>query len=343
MFLDRLFPKNRKRRPSAARGNFAFRARRRGRVRLDVHRLDLNPETAATRREQRRQAMRWGFKFAVAALLLTAVFSAGRIVVREAFTNNQRFQLQHISVVTDGELTPSQIIAATGLEEGMHMLDISLVRVREQLAEMPQVKHVKVARGYPGMIFLTVEQRRPVAWLECPEQKLQAKLPGFGCLLDEEGVVLPSVDLTEARRKLPIIRVADAQRLVPGHMVESPEILSALKLLKLHEASALAHTVRIRRIDATRVYALTAAYDTQFTATFPADELEPQMRRLERLVFTAQGKKWELATVDLLVAENVPVTFRSGAPEAAAAPAPELAPTPAARRTASRRPLALNN
>ncbi|MEZ0277552.1 MAG: cell division protein FtsQ/DivIB [Roseimicrobium sp.] len=340
MFFDRLFPKNRKRRPNAVRGNYAFRSRKKTRVRLDVHRLEMNPETDATRREHRRNAMRWGFKFAVAALMAIGLFSAGRIVVREAFTNNQRFQLQHISVATEGELSPSQLIAASGLQTGINMLDIGLVQVRERLEALPQVRHAKVTRGYPGLVFLEVEQRRPVAWLECPEQRLEAKVAGYGCLLDDSGVVLPSDDVTEARRKLPVIRVAKMQRLMPGHVIEAPEVIQALQLLKTHEGSALAHSMKIRRIDASRGYALAAQYDALFTVIFPADEFEPQMRRLERVVHEASQRKWELATVDLLVADNVPLTLR-GTP-VMAVPEPEPAPAVTPRRPVKRQ-LARNN
>jgi cell division septal protein FtsQ len=340
MILDRLFPKNRKRRPNAVRGNYAFRSRKKTRVRLDVHRLEMNPETDATRREQRRNAMRWGFKFAVAALMAIGLFSAGRIVVREAFTNNTRFQLQHISVATEGELSPSQLISASGLQTGTNMLDIGLVQVRERLEALPQVRHAKVTRGYPGLVFLEVEQRRPVAWLECPEQRLEAKVAGYGCLLDDSGVVLPSDDVTEARRKLPVIRVAKMQRLMPGHVIEAPAVIQALELLKTHESSALAHSMKIRRVDASRGYALAAQYDALFTVIFPADEFEPQMRRLERVVHEASQRKWELATVDLLVADNVPLTLR-GTP-VMAVPEPEPVPATTPRRTVKKQ-LARNN
>src|SRR6476620_5209318 len=113
MFLDGFFARNTRRKKEAVRGNYAFRSRRKH-VRLEVHRLDLNPETAATLREKRRKVMRWGFKFAVASLVLTGVISVGKIVLRDAFLESPRFKLQHISVITDGSLQPSQIIAATG-------------------------------------------------------------------------------------------------------------------------------------------------------------------------------------------------------------------------------------
>lgn len=327
--FDRLFARNTRRKATTERGNYAFRSRRK-KVRFDVHRLDLNPETDATRREQRRKVIRWGFKFALLILLATTVFSAGKIVVRDAFVDNNRFRLQHFSVITDGDLSVSEIIAATGLKEGMNMLHIPLVEVREKLRALPQVRNAKVSRGYPGLLFLEVEQRRPVAWLECPEQRLEARVPGYGCLLDEFGVVLPSSLVTTGQQRLPVIQVQKLGRLVPGQPVESaPEMLAALSLLAAHESSALSHSLSIKRVDASKACALTVTYDARFNAVFPSENFERDIQRLQYLVEEASRRNWKLATVDLRVENNVPVTLRAGAAVSSTGE-----PAPAPRRTA---------
>jgi cell division septal protein FtsQ len=322
MILDHLFARNTRRKKDAVRGNYAFRSRRR-RVRLDVHRLDMNPETPASIREKRRKVMRWGFKFAVASLVLTGIVSAGKIVVREAFMDSPRFKLQHLSVITDGSLQPSEIIGASGLHEGANMLGISLVQVREKLEQLPQVRHAKVSRGYPGVIFLEVEQRQPSAWLECPRLRLAAGDHESGCLLDADGFVLPSGQPAAALKNLPVIRVEKLSRLAPGQCLESTEVHAALKLLQAHAASDLAHSAAIRRIDASRGYALTVTFDTQLTAILPAEGITKQLQRLSRVIHEAEDQKWQLATVDLLVEKNVPVTLRASAtpPSGTSAPA----------------------
>ena len=340
IFIAMLFAKNTRRKPGAAKGNYAFRSRRKV-VRLEVHRLELNPETAATRRESRRKTARLGFKVAVALLAAMGIFSAGKIVVKEAFLENTRFHLRHFSVVTDGEIAPSQIVAATGLHEGMNMLGISLVQVKEKLEAMPQVRSAKVTRGYPGMMFLDVEQRHPVAWLESPEQKLEAKVSGYGCLLDAEGFVLPSGELTEARRKLPVIRVGRVHRLVPGQKIESAPALAALDLLKSHQNTVASQSLGVKWVDATRQHVLGVTYDSRIHVTVPIDGMEKQLVRFDRILAEAERQKWQLATVDLLVAQNVPVTLRGTAvsPENLAETTPSV-PTPAKRTPSARRSLA---
>jgi cell division septal protein FtsQ len=312
MFLDGFFARNTHRKRNAVRGNYAFRSRRK-RVRIEVHRLDLNPETAASLREKRRRVMRWGFKFAVGSLVLTGLISVGKIVVRDAFVESPRFKLQHISVMTDGSLQPSAIIAATGLQEGVNMLGIPLVQVREKLEQLPLVRHAKVSRGYPGVLFLEVEQRQPVAWLECSQLRLAANVPGSGCLVDADGFALPSGEVKLEQEKLPTIRVEKLSRLAPGQCIESPAVHAALKLLQAHAASDLAHSANIVRIDASRGYALTVSFDSRLTVVLPTDQIEKQLQRLARVIREARDAKWQIATVDLLVERNVPVTLRSSA------------------------------
>jgi cell division septal protein FtsQ len=321
--FDRLLARNTRRKKNAERGNYAFRSRRR-RVRLNVRRLDLNPETAATLREKRRKVMRWGFKFAVAVLLLTGVASVGKIVVRDAFVDSPRFKLQHFSVITDGSLQPSEIIAATGLDEGINMLSVPLVQIREKLEQLPQVRRAKVSRGYPGMLFLEVEQRQPVAWLECPPLRLAANVPNSGVLLDADGFVLPSGKVTAELRKLPVIRVDKLTRLAPGQCIGSTQVLAALQLLHAHAESEMADAA-ITRIDASRAYALTVTFDSSVSVVLPVDGFGRQLQRLARVVREAAQQNLQIASVDLLVDKNIPVTLRAVA-------APTGTSTPAQRR-----------
>jgi cell division septal protein FtsQ len=197
------------------------------------------------------------------------------------------------------------------------------------------VRHAKVSRGYPGVIYLDVEQRQPIAWLECPQLRLVARDREFGCLLDADGFVVPSGSLTAAgREKLPVIHVDKLSRLAPGQRLKSPEVHAALKLLQACEGSELAHSAPIRRIDASRGYALTVNFGSQLTAVLPAEGFAKQLQRLSRIMHEARGQSMQIASVDLLVEKNVPVTFRSEA-------APGGTNTPAQRRPG--RTLAGNN
>lgn len=305
-----LFSKNVRRNGKGPQGNFMFR-RRRTTLRVEMkHLLELNPETDATRREKRLRTAGKGVRIAAMLLFAMALISAGKIVVQEAFLENPHFKLQHLSVTTDGILTSSQIVAATGLREEMNLLGVSLVQVREKLEALPQVKKAKVSRGYPGLLFLQVEQRQPVAWLESTDLNLALKAKGYGCLLDAEGYVIPSDGFQEEQRRLPAIQLGKLDRIVPGQKVESPSVLMALQLLKAHEKSSVGSSVRLHTIVASKAYSLTALYESNISVTFPTQDFEKQLSRLGRVFEEAGRQKWRLASVDLLVEQNVPVTLR---------------------------------
>jgi len=309
------FTDNIRRKGSKPRGNFVFRRRKRKVTRLEVrHRMELNPETEATRRQRRLRAAGTGVKMAAVLLFLMGLFSAGFIVVKEAFVENPRFQVQHISVVTDGNsgLSQRQIIEASGLEVGMNMLSVSLVQVKERIAVIPQVKSVKVTRGYPGILFLDVKQRQPVAWLECPGKNVEAKVADSGCLLDAEGHIVPSGDVSDQMHALPVIKVADMGRIIPGQKPDSAEVVAALKFLQLQQSSSFQSMPELVSIDVTKGYALEVEYANHIKAVFPRHEMHGRLKRLARIMELAAQKNWNMARVNLLVENNVPVTFHTG-------------------------------
>ncbi|MEI6534119.1 MAG: FtsQ-type POTRA domain-containing protein [Verrucomicrobiaceae bacterium] len=309
-----LFPKNKPRKKrQAAKGNYAFR--RKSTPRSAIHRLELNPETEASRRARFRKRAGLGARLAVGILSSIMLVAILKVVVMEAFVANPRFRLQDISVHTEGPLSRSSIVTASGLKEGDNLLMISLRDVRDKVESLPEVCGVKVQRNFPGQIVIDVKQRTPVAWLECPDKAIAAKVSDFGCLLDETGCVLPSSGrIRNGENKLPVIRVGKLTAIIPGKQVESASALASLELLRAHQRSPLASRAELKRVDATRSHSLVADFDGGVSVVFPANgDNEKEFSRLARAMDEATRHNWKLATVNLLVEHNVPVTLRGNA------------------------------
>ena len=309
-----LFSKNKPRKKrKAPKGNFAFR--RKSASRSAIHRLELNPETDASRRARFRKRAGLGARWAVGILSSIMLVAILKIVVIEAFVTNPRFHLSEISVLTEGPLTRSSIINASGLKEGDNLFMISLRDVRDRVESLPEVRKAKVERNFPGQIVLNVEQRTPVAWLECPDKAIAAKVSDFGCLLDDTGCVLPSSGrIRSGEHNLPVIRVGKVSAIIPGKRVESAAALASLELLRAHKQGPLAESAELKRVDATRSHALVADFSNGVSVVFPAngDKLK-EYDRLARAINEATRHNWKLATVNLLVEHNVPVTLRGNA------------------------------
>lgn len=72
---------------------------------------------------------------------------------------------------------------------------------------------------------------------------------------------------------------------------------------------------QIREIDLSKGYCLVVTDKNHAQVTFGFDDLEEQMARLEQFLVYSDDSEREIATVNLLVARNTPVTFAQPAAE----------------------------
>jgi hypothetical protein len=66
---------------------------------------------------------------------------------------------------------------------------------------------------------------------------------------------------------------------------------------------------QIREIDVSKGYCLVVTDKNHTRVTFGFDNLDTQLQRLEQFLVYSDDSKQELATVNLLVQRNIPVTF----------------------------------
>ena len=87
------------------------------------------------------------------------------------------------------------------------------------------------------------------------------------------------------------------------------ETKSALELLRLSTRSFMQTRFQIREIDVSKGYCLLVTDKNRTQVTFGFDNLDTQLQRLEQFLVYSDDSKQELATVNLLVQRNIPVTF----------------------------------
>lgn len=287
----------------------------------EQHRLDLEPESPATRQIRSQERVRWGFHVAICVLVLFGLIALGRATVREAFEKNPRFSLREVVVNTRGPLTPQKIVKTAGLTDGQNLLSINLREVRERIEELPEVRSGAIQRDYEGKLTIAVEQRHPVAWLECQKLKLQPMKNDGGMLVDNECVAVPCDVLVKEHIGLPVIRIEGLDSMTPGLKIESPQVTSALRLIAEMKRRSTGPKQQIRRIDILSPYALQTKFEDGVSVTFGMDGLEDQLVRYRRIRSEATDRGWQIATLNLLVADNIPVTFKNGAALTDATPA----------------------
>src|SRR6266481_1849760 len=186
---------------------------------------------------------------------------------------------------------------------------MNLGRMRESLQRLPQVDEVEVVRKLPGEIDIRVVERKPIAWITGEKQIFDPFVSDVAFLVDARGVLMKEKKLLPEYLGLPLISGCASESLEPGKTVESFEAKAALELLRLSTRSFMQTRFQIREIDVSKGYCLVVSDKNHTRVTFGFDDLDTQLQRLEQFLVYADDSKRELATVNLLVQRNIPVTF----------------------------------
>jgi len=112
---------------------------------------------------------------------------------------------------------------------------------------------------------------------------------------------------------LPLILGCSSETLEAGKVVESPEVQTALQLLRLTESNFLQMRFQIREIDISKTYCLLVTDKNRSRVMFGLSDLEGQLRRLQVFLDYCDNTKQELETLNLVAQRNIPVTFTSPA------------------------------
>jgi cell division septal protein FtsQ len=275
--------------------------------------VDLKVDSPKIREMERAALKRRGFTWALTIIIIICLGALLKITVREAFLKNPRFAVRQVIVRTSGTLSAERIIRTSALTHGMNLLTVNLRDIQARIATLPQVSKVKkIGRDYEGRLTLEVDQRQPVAWLECAHLGMKARKPETGHFIDAEGVVFPCELITDAFAALPVIRHESLLHVQPGSPLTDLQTQSALSLLKLlaerHEQQQSPQPLELAVQNA---WSVTATMDDGSRITFGIDDLDEQLARLDRIWIESRHRSWKIDTLNLLVRKNMPVTFSS--------------------------------
>lgn len=323
--------------PAAPKGSKSPAAKRSVRKRKSAatHLIDYEPDSPVIREHEAVERRRRGFRTAMWLIAAMIVFGLGWVTWHEALEKNPQFLLKTVIVNTEGTLTRQQIVAATGLTEDTNLLTMNLREVREKIERLPQVKSATVQRDYHGQLTLNVSQRLPVAWIECPKQKLMEPLSGKGCFIDEEGAPLPCQVVTKQYLAMPRLKIPGLSEVVMGRPLPDLQLHAALKLMRELQQRDSAVPAALELIEVPNAWSLVAHFAGDAKITFGVDDLEPQLARFDRFMHEAQARHWHVATLNLLSRVNTPATFHD-TPDITGLTLAETPSAPPSPTTASR-------
>lgn len=304
------------------------RARRRNpRKRRRQHLLEVTA-TAETERRRRNQKI---FLYAGEAALLVGLVAFTWFGIRTLFhkliIDNDQYLVRIIEVNTDGIMSREEALERTGVQEGLNIFSLNLDSAQRALASLPEVKSARVERNLPETVTISLEARRPVAWVAPRDTGVDPSTMESACLVDDEAVMMKPDHLGPGVTRLPVVYGVPTEQWSPGSPIDMPELRAALDLLA-RAGERTNPEVPLRAADITKGWCVEAWADPQTRYTFGMDDLPGQLDRLQMILLHVGQTSRRLATVNLIPARNTPVTFQDEQP---AAP-PEIRKAGAAQR-----------
>jgi hypothetical protein len=291
-------------RPRARNRRFSNRRQRR-----QQHLLDVRVRSRKAIRHRNRRFLVFFSKVALTIALGAGIYVGVREGARRLFYENPDYRLRVIDTQTDGTLQREKILETARLHEGENIFQVNLSRVHDLLQQLAQVDEVQVVRKLPGEIDITITERKPVAWITSDREIADPFASDAAFLVDARGVLMKEKKLLPEYLGLPYILGCSDESFGPGKMVESVEAKAALELVRLSAGSFMQTRFQIREIDASTGYCLVVTDKNHLRATFGFNNLEAQLQRLEQFLVYSEDSRRELATVNLMVQRNIPVTF----------------------------------
>jgi hypothetical protein len=189
--------------------------------------------------------------------------------------------------------------------------------VRDELGALPQVEESRIQRILPNKLVISIQERRPVAWVVPPETNVGSFNFESAYLVDRRGILLKTKSLAPEYLGLPLIIGVDTSNCQAGQPLEQDDVKAALDLIRA-STEILQGRFQIQSIDVSKGYCLTVTDKQHASVTFSTDEIESQLHRLGTVLSYCDKNSRELQTVNLMAQRNVPATFvqetQSGTP-----------------------------
>jgi hypothetical protein len=251
---------------------------------------------------------------AVTVLALVIVWRIGVATLNAFVYENADFAIQQVDVQTDGVIAPEQIRRWTMVKPGANLIALDLASVKRNLELVSAIDSVSVERVLPRTLKIRVTERDPIAQVNVPRADGASGIAVSVFQLDADGMVMKPLDprlctvsLAQMNSQLPVIAGLNAFQLQEGRRMELPQVQAGLQLIAAFARSPMAGLVDLRRVDVSAPGVVVATTGQGSVITFGPDNLDQQLRRWRQIYDLGVREKWAIASLDLAVANNVPL------------------------------------
>ena len=252
---------------------------------------------------------------------------AGEWTLDKFVYENSAFAIQRVDMQTDGVIAPEQLRLWTGVKLGANLIALDLAAVKRNLELVPAIDSVSIERVLPRTLKIRVTERVPVAQVNVPRTDGANGISVSVIQLDASGVVMQPLDprlctipLSQMNSRLPVVTGLNVYQLQVGRRVESAPLQAALQLLREFGHSPMTGLVDLQRVDVSSPQIIVVMTAQGGEITFGLQNLEQQLRRWREIHDLAQGRNKVIVSLNLAVANNVPVRWMEAAAAPGAAP-----------------------
>lgn len=252
-------------------------------------------------------------KLAIWLGILLALAFGVREAIKYTFHQNPDFKLQAIQLNENDVVDETSIVEYLGIDLDANIFDLNIQEMAKKLMEIPAVSHANVERELPGTLVFEVTTREPQAWVSSPDAGLNTTREVQQLLIDKTGFIYPCPEQQlEKAMNLPFMSLKHE----PDHPIRSavtlnhPEYRRCHQLLRAFHANFPNDMKIIDSVHQPNPWSIRLNTRTGTVATFGLDDHNRQLDYFNQALQHAQRKGYEIATINLLPKQNVPVTIR---------------------------------
>jgi cell division septal protein FtsQ len=264
---------------------------------------------------------------------LYLVWRTGELLLDKFVYENPDFAIQTVEVQTDGVISKEQLRRWSNVRAGANLIALDLANVKRSLELESAVESASVEKILPHTLRIRVTERDPLAQVNMPCLDADGNLAVSVTQLDKNAVAMKPRDprqcvvpIAQLNPQLPVITGLNPVRLKLGEAVPDPDqahVQAALQLIAAFDHSPMAGLVDLKNVDISQPGVLVVSTAQGSEVTFGLQNFDQQLRRWRQIYDLGVSQQRTIASVDLAVANNVPVRWMMAANAPVTVPKPK--------------------
>lgn len=268
-----------------------------------------------SRSGHRREAKKWG-KFVLKILIILSILAATvygvNFLWKKFVVFNQDFRLEKIQFETNGHMTEAEVRKILGLTGEENVLFLDIEGLKEKMKSRADIVKVSINRELPATLVVELEERVPVAWLECTQDNLYGRDKTNGKFVDSSGYIFSyEAELHKRYESSPVIRVAPPMdgHYGSGEWLEGASARQGLSFLRTAKAFINEGIPLVQSLDFVNDWSFVAHFSDGMAITFGLFDHERQLHDLALVMQHARATNRSIKSANMMPVRNMPVVF----------------------------------